>query len=564
LDLSRRHLLFLASAPAFAQNAFLPLAQLRPGLTGTGRTVFRGTQVSQFSVEILGILPNTGPGQSIILARLSGPEIERTGVMQGMSGSPVYVDGKLIGAIALAFSFSKEPIAGIRPIEEMFAVGRSTPRRADPDPSRRLTPIATPISFSGFSPSTLLRFGPELRRLGLEPRQAIAGGSSGAATVQPGPLEPGAMISVQLMTGDMSVAADGTVTYVDGDQVLAFGHEFLQLGPADLPFARAEVLALLPSLDTSFKISVAREPLGVITHDQLSGIRGVRGRQASLVPFEIRVRGESSDRTFRMQAARDPVLTPFLLNMAAYSALESDQRMVSSGSVALSGNIAFEGDLPDLTLSAAASGEFAVAQSVAQAAATPLQCALQGDFPDLRVRGVRLEFDARNSKRSYQLEQVFPHLRAARPGETVPLTVILAGSGGALEKRTLAVTIPPGYSGSQVSVTLTDAFGILFSRYARITAAPPVSAADWIRKLNLLAQSNRLYLRLTRPNATGPQLRGEEISAPVSVARLLTLEPPSPSNPNAARAAPLAELEIPFDGITVSGSKSFSIEVKPA
>src|SRR5207249_4598494 len=201
-----------------------------------GKTVFSGDRVEEFQVEILGVLENIGPNQSLILGRLSGGPLENTGVMQGMSGSPVYVNGKLIGAVAMAFPFAKEPIAGIRPIEEMLRDTQAPPevtRRAavslaDQDLTRlfpkrtemtagdmRMIVIATPISFGGFTHAAIEQFAPQLRSLGLEPRQGVtSGGRMDTRMGDRSLLKPGSMISVQLMTGDMSMGADGTVTHI--------------------------------------------------------------------------------------------------------------------------------------------------------------------------------------------------------------------------------------------------------------------------------------------------------------------------------------------------------------
>ena len=254
---------FLAGAPCRAALDIMPLKDVHAGMTGVGKTVFSGDKIEDFKVEILGILANTGPKQSLILARLSGGPLEHTGVMQGMSGSPVYIDGKLAGAVALAFPQAKEAIAGIRPIEEMLRVAPDVKSQPPATVARqryvsgdlRLEEIATPVSFSCFTASALEQFAPRLRELGLDPRQGVSGGGNPPDRLgDPSKLEPGSMISVQLLSGDMSVSADGTVTAIDGNRVYAFGHRFLASGTTDLPFARAEVLALLPNLASSFKI----------------------------------------------------------------------------------------------------------------------------------------------------------------------------------------------------------------------------------------------------------------------------------------------------------------------
>ena len=210
--------------------------------------------------------------------------------MQGMSGSPVYIDGRLAGAVALGFDLAKEPICGIRPIEEMLRV------EPDPKPARsviaqrgrilsgpafgeaRLQEIATPVSFAGFTAATLEHFAPQLRELGLDPRQGVSGGGRiNDALGDPKRLEPGSMISVQLLSGDMNMGADGTITLLDGDKIYAFGHRLMAGGETEYPFARAEVLALLPALNSSFKISQAKEWMGTITEDRTTAICATSG-----------------------------------------------------------------------------------------------------------------------------------------------------------------------------------------------------------------------------------------------------------------------------------------------
>ena len=266
----------VSTAALQAAPAIFPLKDIRAGQHGIGRTVFSGSKVEEFQVEILGVLGISGRASRLSWPSSSGGPLAETGVMQGMSGSPVYIDGKLAGAVALGFPLSKEAIAGIRPIEDMLRVDPAA-RRVASIPSRRevlagdarLEEIATPVSFSGFTAATLEHFGKQLRELGLDPRQGVSGGGDPPEALgDPKNIEPGSMISVQLLSGDMSMGADGTVTYVDGDRIYAFGHRFLDDGRREMPFARSEVLALLPNLSASFKISTAREWMGTITEDR--------------------------------------------------------------------------------------------------------------------------------------------------------------------------------------------------------------------------------------------------------------------------------------------------------
>ncbi len=345
----------LTVATAHAALSIMPLKDVRAGMHGTGKTVFSGDKIEDFQVEILGVLENTGPKESLILGRLSGGPLEHTGVLQGMSGSPVYIDGKLIGAVAMAFPYAKDPIAGIRPIEEMLRVDSAPPpqRTASLFPASlaapaatgfgdtRMTDVSTPLSLSGFTASAVEQFSPQLRKLGLEPRQGIStGGAPENRMGNPARLQPGSMISVELMTGDMSVGADGTITAIDGNKVYAFGHRFLAVGPTDLPFTRSEVIALLANINTSFKISSGHELMGVISQDRDTAIEGSLGTRAQLVPLDISVtRDTKRVENYHMQMVNDRFLTPYLMQMALFSAIDATERATGVSSIAVGGTI---------------------------------------------------------------------------------------------------------------------------------------------------------------------------------------------------------------------------------
>ncbi len=349
----------LASMPLGAQG-FFPLKDVRPGLHGIGRTVFQGNRIEEFQVEILGVLQNAGPKQSIILAKLSGGPLAEAGVIQGMSGSPVFIDGKLLGAVALGFAFSKEPIAGIQPIEQMVEDSRFTSGRGAlqsnasfrhanswgqtaanfvespaniPSPFGSLTQILTPVALTGFTPATIQAFSSRFRTLGFEPQQGVSAGSPTSPAFS-GKIEPGGMISVQLMSGDMSISADGTVTYIDGKHVYAFGHRFLDGGTTELPFARSEVLAVVPTLNTSFKLSVPKEWVGTITSDRSTGVAGEIGRAAHTIPVTISVQSSvMGAHEYHVSVVDDRLFTPFITQTAIFSAIDATERAVGAGTV---------------------------------------------------------------------------------------------------------------------------------------------------------------------------------------------------------------------------------------
>ncbi len=448
-----RILVFLiVTSNLFPQTAIFPLSEVRAGQHGIGKTVFSGNKIEEFQVEILGVLENLGPRQSVILARLSGGPLQNTGVMQGMSGSPVYINGRLVGAVALAFNFAKEPIAGIRPIEEMLAISgpaaaKTTPEpRAAPQghsaeclpgrlsrtPAASLVEIATPVSFSGFTSGTLDRFAPELKKLGLEPRQGISsGGALPSKLGNPAQLRPGDMISVDLLSGDLTIGAEGTVTEVDGKRIYAFGHQFMSVGETELPFARAEVLALLPNLAASFKISSAREWMGTITQDRSTSIYGELGRKAETVPVAITVKdGRRAPLGYHMQLVNDRVLSPFILQMAVYSAIDATERTLGLASYSLRGAVEFQHGVQPLKLDNTYSGDFNVPLQASSGVSSPLAYLMAAGFDALKIKNITLEIEASERKRLLQIDQVTASPKEVHAGQPVDLTVTFTGENG--------------------------------------------------------------------------------------------------------------------------------------
>jgi len=575
----RRVLLALFAPALFAQ--IFPLKDVRPGLRGAGRTVFTGDRIDEFTVEVLGVLENAGPGQSIILARLGGEAVERSGVAQGMSGSPVYLDGRLAGAVAMAFSFAREPIAGIRPIEEMlrFPPPAATMPRAAllPPPQQlalrlppsfelagaatRLVEIATPVSLGGFTAATVERFAPELRRLGLEPRQGVLGGGRPAAAPgDPSRLRPGSMISVQLLTGDMSAGAEGTVTHIDGRNVYAFGHRFLSAGATELPFARAEVLAVLPNLATSFKISAAREWMGAITSDHTAGVAGELGRRASMTPVSIAVRGSGRAWNYNIEMVRDRFLSPFLLQMALFSVIDATERSVGASTFALRGRIEFEGATPPVRLGNIYAGEVSVAAITAMSAALPLSYCLQSGLPGLDPANIAIEIESTPARRHWRVDQAWTSANRVRPGDTVTVTTLLADENGGDVVREARYTIPAGMPPGPLNFTVADGASANLGEYSMLLAAAPRTAAEMVAFLNKLRENSSLFVRAWRDEPSFLVQGREMQGAPPSVALLLSREQPGLAPVTPPRNRRLAEIEIDA-GALVTGSRTITVEV---
>ena len=566
-------LIALALTASAQSPAIFPLSEVKPGLRGVGRTVFSGTKVEEFGVEILGVLENVGPRQNVILARLSGGPLEKTGVLQGMSGSPVTINGRLLGAVALSFPFSKEPIAGIRPIEEMLRMepsrppaaallnpleyGAKLPARASfENGSARLVEIDTPLWLGGFTRSTLDHFAPLLRDAGFEPVQGLSGGSSSAHSPSPVPLEPGSMISVELLTGDLSAGADGTVTYVNGSRVLAFGHRFMGGGDAELPFARAEVITLLASLNSSFKISTTREFLGTILSDRSTGVSGVLGRRAPMVPVSVRLGSATREARYRFEIVRDRMLTPLLAQMALYSILDATERVSGPATIQATGRIDLDGG-PAVTIDNAWSAETGVAQLASSAIAAPVAAIATSGFPVLNLRAIDLDLTISNDRRDLRLDSVWTSRREVRPGDSFEILARFTGESGAEFERSATYTVPIGASIGPLIITVSDASTANLAEYRQFLTTQPRNAAQLIDYLNGLRTSRKAWVRISRQSPSWT-IQGETLPAlPASMTLLF-----SRAQLSQFPGARVAEIPLPGPDVIFTGSKTVQVDVK--
>ncbi len=559
-------------------------------MRGTGRTVFSGDRVEEFQVEVLGVLDNFGPKESLILARLSGGPLEHTGVMEGMSGSPVYIDGKLVGAVAMAFPFAKDPIGAIRPIEDMLRPAStlaSTPpgaRRpaialadADNDLTRvfsrprpamagsdRMVEIATPLSFGGFSRATLDAFAPQLHSLGLEPRQAVTSGSKLEPGMgNPADIKPGSMISVQLMAGDLSVGASGTVTYIDGSHVYAFGHRFLDVGPTALPFARAEVITLLPNVNTSFKLASAKEWMGTINQDRDTAVAGEFGKLPALVPVTVSIaRGGRAIDSYTMQMVDDPLLSPLLMQMAVYSTIDSTERTVGASTIRLTGDIEFQNATLPIHLNNMFSADNGAAMQVSLSTAVPLAYVMQSGFASLKLKRVSLRIDAYDAKKQLTIDAITASHREVKPGEKVELNVLLTGENGAETVRKVEYAVPIGAEPGPLYFTVADAGTANLADFRQVLTASPRSPGQVITTVNDLHPNTRAYVRVWRIDPAF-QVEGADLpSPPASVALILEGAQSSQAGITQVRNSKIAEMEIDGGDVVISGVKTIQVEVK--
>lgn len=591
--------------PAAAADARLfPLEDVKPGMKGVALTVFKGGVPEEFGVEILGVLPGfPAPRQSAIIARLSGANAERTGVFGGMSGSPVYIDGKLVGAIAFSFPFSKEPIAGITPIKQMIDIfergavqkreGTSEARKFSftelastdwkpnlPKPAvtgapfvapvaanspmiallgQQLQPIATPVVFGGISQDTLAIFAPQLQANGLLP----VSGVGGAAAITPlGPvnektLAPGTSVSVQLVRGDYSIAASGTVTFRDGDRIYAFGHPFLSLGASEMPMTEATVVTVIPNTNNSFKLAVPGQMVGSVSQDRATGIYGQLGKAPKMVPVKINLH-TSRDRveTYSYEVANDTFLTPLLLNLTIFNTITSSERALGDATISISGKIDVVGNQPiriDRRFSAANAPMLA-----AGSVAVPVNALMSSGFENVQISGVTLDVVSSETKYAASLERIALDRTEAGRGETVEIQAYVRTDSGKQFVQRIPVQIPRDVPLGQLLVFVGD--GGVLQQGSAAQAFVPQDVAQLVDSINKVKKSDRLYVKLFRITSGAVIGTSELPNLPPSVVATLNSDRTS-GGFTPTVLSPVYEKELPPAEFVIGGQQMIGIDV---
>lgn len=475
-------LVVMAASVAVADER-MPLSDVKKGMKGYGLTVFEGTQIEKFEVEILGVLENIGPEQNLILARVDSPVVRRAGIIAGMSGSPVFVDGKVIGALAYAWQFAKEPVAGITPIDEMLKIAHRTrpagasladaaPRMSGAELLNALVEkktdaafetmlgglsahavstvsgakrIALPMSLSSFAPETISRYTPQLENLGFV---AVPSGASSTSTKGANngkkTFAPGDPVGAVLLHGDFNVAASGTVTYVDGDKVYAFGHPFLDMGEISFPMATSEVVSVLPSLASSFKFSNTGHIVGGFHQDRAAGIMGVLGETTDMIPVELTMNGEQ---TYKVNVVRHAHLSPLILAMAADTVIANAQRAAGERTVMLESEIRIKGFEP-VKLRDGWAGQQA-RSAIPQYLAVVAGYLMSNEFRAADIESVKVNLrhdDELKIAKLMEASLVAPEKGRIEPGDTVKVRTVLKPYRGESFVETFEVRIPDNQS----------------------------------------------------------------------------------------------------------------------
>jgi hypothetical protein len=571
-----------------AEPKILPVDQIQPGMKGVAYTVFEGTKPEPMDLVVLGVLKNAnGPKSDLILVRLEGKKPEYTGVVAGMSGSPVYIDGKLVGALSYRIGqFSKEPIAGVTPIAQMLEIneldktmpaeaysGNGTAKNqasktsvgAEPDQplnsyANLLTPIEAPLVFSGFSEDALKRFAPQFASAGVMP---VLGAGSASNEKQPEPIEPGSSVSAILVRGDMDIAATCTVTYYDADRLLACGHPLMQFGQVQMPMTKSRVVATLPSPMNAFKIINTTEPIGSFVQDRKTGILGRFNQTPRMVPVTLTIRSGLKQKEFHYEVLNNSKLTPVAMMATFYNALQGVNEYGEETTYRLNGHISVNG-FPDVSLQnmfAPLDSGSPTAYAVALSLGDRFSRVFENPTSTPDIKSVELDVELVNDRRWLRLETARTDVTEARPGDDITIETVLRPYRGERIVRQIPIKIPTSTPKGSLRILVSD--GETLDRMRRTSAGAfgrKMDLGTTIALLNKEHANHRLYVSMLEAN---PQAMVEDKvmpTLPLSVMNVMDGMRGTQDMIVSGESA-VNESSTPFDYV-VTGSQVIVVNVK--
>ncbi|HTB15756.1 MAG TPA: hypothetical protein VK752_29495 [Bryobacteraceae bacterium] len=585
--------------PKAGKVEIFPLKDVKPGMTGTAWTVFEGMDPEPVPIEIVGVWKNgSGPRQDVILAKMGG-KAKITNVAAGMSGSPVYIDGKLVGAVALRMSvFSPDAVCGITPIELMLEIpefDRSRPmdaRTPDKPVTNRsaaaaipgdllahlhasspiMTPIDTPLVLSGFSAQTVDAFSPFFSQMGIT---AVQGGSgAGPLTAKPvsgwrDSLNPGEAVSGVLVSGDMSATGMGTVTYNDGKKVLAFGHPFFNLGPLDMPMAKSEILMVLSSAFQPTKFGNATGVVGALRQDRFSGIMGELGAEAPFIPVHLNVRSFNNsgapltEKKLEFQVFVHQKWTPFLMMLTLFQSLQQMNEYADDITYRMNGHVEVEGDRAINVSTMLAPSEAPVAPPMALAGwwGDKFNRLFLNPVAMPKLKSVEVTVDLLPERRTAAIDYAWTPNADVDAGTEIPVKVFLRPYRGERIERDVVVKVPAGTPKGEHRILFSDADTLNRMQNAAVLGNRYMDIPETISLLNQERGNSSLYVSLVEGRPTYYADDKTLPSLPASVLNVFQAERTSTRVLVGSVESAKEQLAIPIDQM-VSGSYSLKITVK--
>jgi hypothetical protein len=519
------------SARAADDSSIFPLSDVKPGMKGFAYTIFDGDQVEKVDLEVIGVLHNAvGPKQDVILVRLLGDKVQQTGVVAGMSGSPVYLDGKLVGALALKLgTFTKEAIGGVTPIKDMLEVeSSSAPVPAGPalppsDPIKDtlrvplpedlaqrvaagsagfLVPIETPLVAAGLYPETLARFGSEFSSWGM----AVMAGGTAAPSPEDAQLKPGDMVGIDLIRGDLSLSSGCTVTTVDAGRILACGHSLFGFGAVGIPLSRAHVVMTLASAAASTKIISTGGTIGTLTQDRQTAVMGTLGDGPPMIPVDVTLETPGAEKKYHFEVIESPQLAPTLVATAVYNGIIGSPVYGEGSTLQLDGTIEMKGHTPVHLLDLFAPTDQPVPAGFF--VATDVQAAFariySNPYERPQISRVDLHVKALAQRQWAAIDNAWVEKSEVHPGETVAVKVLLRPYRGEPFIQEIPVTIPAQAARGTLELAISDADFLNRNVQTLALSAQGQLAGleELIQLVNRERHNDRLYATLLQPTPT--------------------------------------------------------------
>lgn len=575
----------------------MKLSEIKAGMEGVGKSTLKGTTAETYTFKVLGIIENFAPNKNLIIVKLDSPELNSGGIVSGMSGSPAYIDGKLIGAIAYGFSFSRQPIGGVTPIEDIlqtaeyetptFTIDISTmkvefdkknlsmiadlvqeqlAKRLNFTANEAFSPIRLIGAYRGFKPAAFSYL------TALRPVFSLGNGAGIASTKTITSknqvkdllkISPADTVAIPLIKGDLEFAAYGTVTHVDGDKVYLFGHPFFNLGTVDFPLHKAEVISVVPSLQESFLLTTSKQMVGRVLQDRFSSVMGELGQLPYMIPMKIFLKNRN--RQFNIEMVHHSLLTPVLSALSVFNIFSSEYQQVGFQSVKVDGKIFIEGE-KNIVIDDLFTGTDSYTE-LSNLLLVITYFLMNNNEKNIKIQKIDFELGGSEILRRANLENVLIEKRSYLPGEIMNITVYLRNERGKAYSETINIKAPNLKAGSEFYLLAADSdqMGQFDARNIR-SSYFPTKLSFLIRAINNLRKNNRLYFKFMTP-ASGLFVKGHEYpNLPPSLKNVLDydsipLQGMSPGEQGTIKYSTIREYQLEFPSV-VRGMKLFKLTIK--